>query len=182
MGQGAISEELEHYETLRDGTEIFFRPVQAHRRFGPVGDAVLAVGQSVRKRYFTHTRTFPHKDVQKLTNIDYEQNLAIVGVVPGPGGRRGNRRHRPVLPRPQNHGCRGGLHRPGRMAGQGHGQLLLLDYITKIAKERSVKSFYATVLPSNKAMLSIFYNSGYKVNTEFDGDCYTITYEIQKKK
>ncbi|NLW83892.1 MAG: hypothetical protein GXY41_05750 [Phycisphaerae bacterium] len=57
---------------------------------------------------------------------------------------------------------------------------LLLDYLTKIAMERGVKTFYATVLPINKAMLSIFYNSGYKINTEFDGDSYSITYELTR--
>ena len=37
-------------------------------------------GPSVHTRYFTHTMAFPHKDVQKLTNIDYRNDLAIVGV------------------------------------------------------------------------------------------------------
>jgi hypothetical protein len=57
----------------------------------------------------------------------------------------------------------------------------LLDYITKIAKQRGVKRFYAKVLPSNRPMLSIFYNSGYKVNTEFDGETYSITYDLDRK-
>jgi len=55
--------------------------------------------QSVHTRYFTHTMTFPHKAVQKLTNIDYRNDLAIVGVVPAL--RAGDRRHRPVLPGPK---------------------------------------------------------------------------------
>jgi RimJ/RimL family protein N-acetyltransferase len=56
----------------------------------------------------------------------------------------------------------------------------LLDYITKIAKQRGVKRFYAKVLPNNKPMLAVFHNSGYKVNTEFDGDVYSITYDLTK--
>jgi L-amino acid N-acyltransferase YncA len=57
----------------------------------------------------------------------------------------------------------------------------LLNYITKIAKQRGVKSFYAKVLPTNKPMLAIFHNSGYKVNTEFDGEVYSITYVLTKQ-
>ncbi len=41
---------------------------------------------SLRTRYMTHTMTFPHKDVQQLTNVDYINNLAIVGTVPGVSG------------------------------------------------------------------------------------------------
>jgi len=29
-------------------------------------------------------------------------------------------------------------------------------------------------------MLTIFHNSGYKVNTEFDGEVYNITYDLTK--
>ena len=56
----------------------------------------------------------------------------------------------------------------------------LLDYITQIAKKRGVKKFYAKVLSANKPMLAIFYNSGYTVNTEFDGDVYSISYDLVK--
>jgi len=37
---------------------------------------------------------------------------------------------------------------------------------------------YAKVLPSNEPMLAIFHNSGHKVNTEFDGYAYDITYDL----
>ncbi|MCK4998788.1 MAG: GNAT family N-acetyltransferase, partial [Anaerohalosphaera sp.] len=58
----------------------------------------------------------------------------------------------------------------------------LLDYITKIAIQRKVKSFYATVLSANKAMLNIFYNSGYQIKTEFDGDAYMIKYDLAEDR
>jgi GNAT superfamily N-acetyltransferase len=54
----------------------------------------------------------------------------------------------------------------------------LLNYLTKIAKQRGVKELYAKVLPANKGMLTVFYNSGYKVNTEFDGEVYSISYNL----
>ena len=54
----------------------------------------------------------------------------------------------------------------------------LLRYISSIAKKRGVKRFFAKVLPTNKAMLAVFMNSGYKVKTVFDGDAYTVTYEL----
>ena len=79
-------EELERYEALKDGTQLFSRPVR------PTDEPALSEtfyslsADSFRARFVTHTMTFPHKDVQRLTNIDYEHELAIVGFVPGPAG------------------------------------------------------------------------------------------------
>ena len=171
--------ELERYDTLRDGTEIFFRPVK------PTDDSSLAdmlyslSPDSVKRRYFTHTRTFPIKDVQKLTNVDYEQNLAIVGVVPGPEGEEEIVAIAQYFLDPKTMVAEVAFIVQDEWQDKGMGSLLL-DYLTKVAEERGVKSFYATVLPINKAMLSIFYNSGYKINTEFDGDSYSITYELKR--
>jgi len=57
---------------------------------------------------------------------------------------------------------------------------ILLDYIAKIGRQRGVKRFVAKVLPTNKAMLNVFQNSGYKLNLEFDGDAYTIVFDVAK--
>ncbi len=173
-------EELEHYETLRDGTEIFFRPVK------PTDDEALAdmlyslSTQSIRRRYFTHTKRFPHKDVQKLTNVDYEQNLAIVGIVPSPAGEEVVAIAQYFLD-PKTGVAEVAFIVQDEWQDKGMGSFLL-EYITTIARSRGIRSFYATVLPSNKAMLQIFYNSGYEIKTEFDGEAYSITYELTKGK
>ena len=169
-------EDLEHYDTLRDGTEIYFRPVK------PTDDNALSEmlyslsASSVKRRYFTHTRTFPHKDVQKLTNIDYENELAIVGCVPGPSGEEIVAITQYFLD-PKTRVAEVAFIVQDEWQDKGMGSFLL-DYITKIAVQRKVKSFYATVLSANKAMLNIFTNSGYNIHTEFDGDAYSIHYDL----
>jgi len=55
---------------------------------------------------------------------------------------------------------------------------LLLEYLTQIATGRGVKGFSARGLPENKPMLSIFEHSGYEIKAEFDGDGYSITYDL----
>ncbi len=168
--------ELEHYDTLRDGTEIFFRPVK------PTDEAALSEMlyslsiSSLRKRFFTHTQTFPHKDVQRLTNLDYKNELAIVGVVPGPSGEDIVAIAQYFLD-PKTQVAEVAFIVQDEWQAKGMGTFLL-NYITGIAIERGIKRFYATVLPENKAMLNIFYNCGYNVNTDFDGSSYTITYDL----
>ncbi len=169
--------ELERYDTLRDGTQIFFRPVKPNDEH-ELSEMLYSLSEkSVQTRYMTHTMTFPHKDVQQLTNINYQQDIAIVGVVPGPEGDE----HLVAMaqfffePKTQSAEVAFVVHDEWQQKGMG---TYLLDYITKIAKQRGVKRFFARVLPGNKPMLSIFHNSGYKVNTEFDGEVYHIEYDL----
>lgn len=176
--QVSYPEELEHYDTLKDGTEIFFRPIK------PTDEPAFAEmlyslsEESVRTRYMTRTVAFPHKDIQQLTNIDYKKDLAIVGVVPGVSGEEIVAIAQYFLdPKTQAAEVAFLVQDEWQQKGMG---TFLLEYVTKIARQRGVKRFYAKVLPNNKPMLAIFHNSGFKVNTEFDGDVYSITYDLTK--
>jgi len=173
-------EELERYETLTDGTQIFFRPVK------PPDEPALSEmlyslsAQSVQTRYFTHTMTFPHKAVQKLANIDYMNDLAIVGVVPSPAGEEIVAIGQYFLdPKTQLAEVAFLVQDEWQQKGMGS---FLLEYLAQIARKRGVRSFFAKVLPANKPMLTVFHNSGYKVNTEFDGEAYTITFDLAKRE
>jgi acyl-CoA hydrolase/RimJ/RimL family protein N-acetyltransferase len=173
-------EELESYDTLLDGTEIFFRPVKPTDEASLSGMLYSLSPESIRTRYMTQTMTFPHKDVQRLTNIDYSQNLAIVGTVPGVSGDEIVGIAQYFLD-PKTEAAEVAFLVQDEWQQNGMGTLLLA-YLTKIARQRGVKSFYAKVLPTNKPMLSVFYNSGFKVNTEFDGEVYSIKYDLTTDK
>ena len=178
--QVTYPEELERYNTLRDGTEIFFRPIK------PTDEPALSEmmyslsEKSVQTRYMTRTEAFPHRDIQRVTNIDYRQDVAIVGVVPSASGEEIVAIAQYFLePKTQVAEVAFLVQDEWQQKGMG---TFLLDYITQIAKQRGVRRFYAKVLPTNKPMLAIFYNSGYKVNTEFDGEVYNITYDLTKQE
>jgi acyl-CoA hydrolase len=170
-------EELERYDTLRDGTQIFFRPVK------PTDEPALSEmlyslsAESVRSRYFTHTLTFPHKDVQKLANIDYRQDLAIVGVVPGPAGEEEVVAIAQYFLDPKTQAAEVAFIVQDEWQKKGMGTFLL-EYLAQVARKRGVRRFYAKVLPTNKAMLTVFYNSGYDVHTQFDGEAYSVEFDL----
>ena len=169
-------DELERSDTLRDGTEIFFRPVKPTDEPALSGMLYSLSNQSVLTRYFTHTMTFPHKDVQKLTNVDYKSDLAIVGVVPGLGGEEIVAIAQYFLD-PKTMGAEVALIVQDEWQQKGMGTFLL-TYISQIARQRGVKYCFAKVLPMNKAMLAIFRNCGHTVTTEFDGEAYSIRYDL----
>jgi len=173
-------EELERYDTLNDGTEIFFRPVK------PTDEAALSQmlyslsAESIHTRYMTHTMAFPHKEVQQLTNVDYRHDITIVGTVPGVSGDEIVAIAQYYLD-PKTDAAEVAFLVQDEWQQKGMGSFLL-NYLTQIAVQRGVKRFYAKVLPVNKPMLAVFYNSGFKVNTEFDGEVYSIWYDLTKKE
>ncbi len=173
--------DLERYDTLRDGTQIFFRPVKPNDE-EELSEMLYSLSEkSVQTRYMTHTMTFPHKDVQQLTNIDYQRDVAILGVVPGPSGEEHIVAMAQYFLEPNTQAAEVAfvVHDEWQQKGMG---TYLLDYITTIAKKRGVKRFLAKVLPQNKPMLAVFHNSGYSVNTEFDGEVYNISYDLTDKE
>ncbi|MBM4102434.1 MAG: GNAT family N-acetyltransferase [Planctomycetes bacterium] len=173
-------EELEHRDTLNDGTEIFFRPVKPTDE-PSLAEMLYSLSEtSVQTRYMMRTVRFPRKDIQQWTNIDYDQNLAIVGTVPGASGEEIVAIAQYFLD-PKTQAAEVAFLVQDEWQNKGMGTFLL-EYLSKIAKKRGVKQFYAKVLPANKGMLAVFYNSGYKVNTEFDGDVYSIAYNLANQK
>jgi len=177
--QGVYPEELEGYDTLNDGTQIFFRPVKTTDE-AALSEMLYSLSpSSLQRRYMTSTMRFPHRDVQQLTHVDFLQNISIVGAVPGVSGDEIVAIAQYFLdPKTQSAEVAFIVQDEWQQKGMG---TLLLQYLTKIAKQRGVKQFYAKVLPTNKPMLAVFYNSGYKVNTEFDGDVYHISYSLGGK-
>ena len=171
-------EELERHDTLKDGTEIFFRPVKPSDEPALSEMLYSLSDQSVHNRYFTHTMTFPHKTVQEFTNIDYRNELAIVGAVPGPAGEEIVAIAQYFLT-PENQVAEVAFLVQDEWQQKGMGTFLL-HYLAQIARQRGVRRFSAEVLPANKPMLAIFHNSGFKVNTEFDGQTYSIEFELAR--
>jgi GNAT superfamily N-acetyltransferase len=58
----------------------------------------------------------------------------------------------------------------------------LLEILTEIARKRGVIGFDARVLAQNQLMLSVFYNSGFRITTKKEEDTYLISYEFREKE
>ncbi len=173
-------EELERHDTLKDGSEIFFRPIR------PADEPALAdmlyslSDDSVHTRFFTYTKAFPHRDVQQLTNIDYQNNVAIVGTVPGPSGEEQIVAIAQYFLDPQTQTAEVAFIVQDDWQQKGMGAILL-KYLARIAVQRGVKRFDASVLAQNKPMLAVFHNSGFEVQTEFDGEAYHLIFDLKKE-
>jgi len=170
-------EELERRDILKDGTEIFFRPVKPTDE-ATLSEMLYSLSQSsVQTRYMSQTISFPHRNVQQLTNIDYRQDVSIVGTVGGASDDQIVAIAQYYLdPKSQTAELAFLVQDEWQQKGLG---TFLLAYLTQIARQRGVKRFYAKVLPTNKSVLAVFHSSGYEVKTEFDGEVYSVTYDLR---
>ncbi len=162
-------EELETYEEL-DDTMVYFRPVK------PTDEPMLKdlfyslSEKSIYNRFMSMKTKMPHRELQPFANIDYDTEMAVVGIV---------REHdvpviiaasRYILDRESNTAEVAFLVRDD-WQDRGIGSFLM-GYITKIARQRGIRTFTAEVLPQNTAMLHVFHSTGLKVETKMEeGSC-----------
>jgi len=171
-------EELEQAATLNDGTEILFRPVKPTDEEALSNMLYSLSSESIHTRFFTHTQTFPHKDVQQLTNIDYQNELAIVGVVPGPDGEDQIVAIAQYFLDPQTHQAEVAFIVQDEWQLKGMGTFLM-ERLAEIAISRKVQRFYAKVLPENKGMLAIFQNCRYPSQSKLEDGMYSVTIDLE---
>jgi len=161
-------ERFERMEEFKGGLKVFMRPVQPtdepleREFFYSLSD------DTVYYRFFQHVKALPHERLQHMVNIDYRDEMAIVGII-GP-------------PENQEIICVGRYNRDPktnfaevafvvRDDYQNRGlSTFLLKHLTQIAQDRGIYGFTAEVLATNQKMLHVFNKSGLKITSRYEGD------------
>jgi len=162
----------ESTETLPGGERVLVRPARLSDE-GALQDLLYRLSdESVYRRFLSHKKTHPHKELQQLVNLDYENNMALVVTRPEDPGEEilGTARYDV-----------NGATMVADIAfvvrddwqGRGIGRLLLRK-LSAVARERGLRGFTADVLVHNKPMLEVFHESGLKVRSRVDHGVYHI--------
>ncbi|MBD3186714.1 GNAT family N-acetyltransferase [Candidatus Bathyarchaeota archaeon] len=156
------------YETwfsMKDGREVFFRPIKPTDE-PRVQELYYSLEDEARIfRFFFNKRFFPRKDVQADVNIDYESNIALVGLL---GDEPKNRRLIAMcsyIRDPETN--------LGEIAFTVRKQFrnqnltkFMLQYLVRIAREKGLRGFKGDILWDNQAMVHIIRSSGYRIHGE----------------
>ncbi len=175
---GVYPSELETMATFK-GEQIFFRPIKATDESMMQDFFYSLSDRSIYQRYFAPLRAMPHQTVQTMTTIDYEHEMAIVGVVRTEG------RERVIAV-----GRYGLLGRESDLAEMaftvrddwqniGIGTFLL-RYLADIGRQRGVKAFTAEILESNGPMLAILNKADCPVECVYEDGVYIATMRLEK--
>lgn len=168
----------ETYQIFPGDLKVLFRPVK------PTDERALQEffyslpDQDIYYRFLSAMKVFPHRNIQAMCNIDYEHEMAIVGVIGEVGNETIIGMGRYILDQKTNmaevdFAVRAEYQRRGIGS-------FLLHYLCEIAKSKKIAGFFAYVLASNRKMLSVFHKVGYIIHSHLEEGVYEISFRFDE--
>jgi acyl-CoA hydrolase len=139
---------------LKNGKIVEFRPLLPSDEFAYRNFFYSLQEKTIYMRFFYKMRTFSHEVVQKQwSSVDYHKNMSIIGLVQ----KGGHKEIMAIGSYAEDEAERAEVAFVVREDFQGNGVAsYLLEILEKIAKENRYRSFSATVLRENAAMIRVF--------------------------
>ncbi|SFB82614.1 bifunctional acetate--CoA ligase family protein/GNAT family N-acetyltransferase [Pseudoalteromonas denitrificans] len=170
--------DLEKQITLKDGSQALLRPIKpedesSHRDFD------LALDKEDRyKRFFGELPEFSHDQLAKMTQIDYDREMAFIVSkhIAGKAYTLGVSR---VLMDPDNLEAEFAIVIRSDQQGLGLGQILLQSAIDH-CKQQGVGLVTGITLPENNGMIELARKLGFKVARDFEEGTVTMNLKIMK--
>jgi acetyltransferase len=117
--------------------------------------------EDIRMRVFYSRRTMEHSELARLTQIDYDREMAFVAIAPGPNGQPQTQGVVRAMADPDNISAEFGIIIRSELKGGGLGKLLM-DKIIAYLRSRGTQQVVATVLKENTRMLELAHALGFK--------------------
>lgn len=159
--------EMEERFELPGGSAMLLRPIR------PEDEPRLREGfarlsaESIRMRFFAPLKTLTHEMAARLTQIDYDREMALVLTTDRPPGEAEIFAVARLSCDPDNEQAEFALIVGDDFAGQGVGTRLMTKLVA-YARGRGVGSMIGIILSENKAMLSICRKLGFTIVEEPD--------------
>ena len=166
-------EELEVTKYFDEDLELFFRPVKQTDEPLMKEFFYSFSDKSFYQRFFTHQVAMPHSKLQHMVNPDYDEEMAITGLIQKEGRDFIIAVGRYYLDMSTNMAEIAFIVRDNyQQKGIG---TFLLQYLIEIAKKRGIKGFKAEILTENMVMLHVIHKCGYPVQSKLEDDSYSIS-------
>ena len=160
--------ELVQTVAWRDGTVVLrpIRPEDEARHLEFLGrlDPV-----DIRMRVFYSRRSIERTELARLTQIDYEREMAFVATAPGPTGEEETLAVARAVTDPDNIGAEFGIVVRSDLKGSGLGRLLM-DKLVAYLRQRGTQQLHATVLKENTRMLAMTEALGFRHDEDQPAD------------
>ncbi|QJE74385.1 bifunctional acetate--CoA ligase family protein/GNAT family N-acetyltransferase [Aerophototrophica crusticola] len=168
----AYPKRLEHKETLRDGREFFIRPIRPEDE-PLIHDMVAHTSiEDMRLRFFAPMKRLSHQMAARLTQIDYDREMALVATFPAGRGEEQDAQDPiygvvRITADPDNERAEYAVLVRSDMKGKGLGHILMTE-ILKYAKSRGIKEVFGEVLRENSGMLALCRELGFTTHDSPD--------------
>jgi acetyltransferase len=153
--------ELEEEIRLADGPPYLLRPIRPEDEPALIAAFHRLSPESVRLRFFAPVKELSHENAVRLTQLDYDRQMALVLAEHGPAGLAEIYAVVRIGADPDNDKAEFAIVVGDDMAGKGIGTLLmgrLIDY----ARRRGLNEIFGHVLSENHRMLSLCRKLGFE--------------------
>ena len=153
-------QDLEETLTLRSGTEVLVRPIRpedepAHHEF-----IARLTPEDIRFRFFGFVRRLEHTQMARLTQIDYDREMAFVAVSPGADGEMETLGIVRTITDPDNTVAEFSMVIRSDLKGQGLGRQML-EKMFRYCADRGTREIVGQVLPDNRDMMRLMRKLGF---------------------
>ncbi len=164
---------LEEWATLSSGRQVLLRPIrpedeEAHHAY----HAKLAP-EDVRFRFFGMVRNFPHSEMARFTQIDYDREMAFIATAIDEHGQPETLGVVRTVTDPDNLHAEFAINVRSDLKNQGLGRLLL-EKMIRYCRSRGTAEIIGQVLTDNRAMLGFVRNLGFASHLLPDSDAFEV--------
>ncbi|MBF0448202.1 MAG: GNAT family N-acetyltransferase [Magnetococcales bacterium] len=154
--------------TLKDGTQINFRPAHPTDRRSIEGMLYSLSERSVYRRFMSNIKRFSFQEIKNIIYIDHRRDVVIVGTIPEADGEKIVAVGGYYLDPGTNQAEVAFMIRDD-WQGRGLGGFLM-KYLVAIAKKNGIQGFVAETLRENRGMQTVFHHSGLNVRAYMEED------------
>jgi acetyltransferase len=151
---------LEQAAQLRNGRPVLFRPIRPEDEAAHYVFLSHMSEQDLVYRFFHYVKQIPRRDMARLTQVDYDREMAFIASAEGENGEAETLGVVRIVAAPDNATAEFAIIIRSDMKGQGLGSGLLrkiIDY----SRERGIRIFSGDVMYDNQPMLDLLKGFGF---------------------
>ena len=171
-------EELEEHFALRSGRDVLFRPIRPEDEPDHYAFLSQLTPEDVRFRFFGQVGQLPHSQMARLTQIDFDREMAFIASATLPGGERETLGVVRTITDPDNERCEFAIVIRSDMKGQGMGRALL-EKMIRYCRARGTKRMVGQILRDNAAMLRLAKRLGFHQTSAQDEGVVEMVLDLQ---
>jgi acetyltransferase len=168
---------LEETILLRDGRAVLLRPIRPEDE--PAHHVFISklTPEDMRFRFFHYKASLPHSEMARLTQIDYDREMAFIAIVPDAHGQLETLGVIRVVTDPDNRQAEFSMVTRSDLKGQGLGTRMMrkmMDY----CRNRGTLEMTGDVLTENAPMLSFLGHFGFTVAESEEEGVLRVSYRL----
>ncbi|WP_139311682.1 GNAT family N-acetyltransferase, partial [Desulfovibrio sp. DV] len=171
--------ELEEKAVLRSGRAVLLRPIRPEDEPAHYDFFKHLSAEDLRFRFFGVVRDLSHTEMAKLTQIDYEREMAFIATAPGPDGRPETLGVVRASTRPDNATAEFAVIVRSDQKGAGLGRMLM-EKIIRYCRGRGTKELTGQALMENGGMQGLAEKLGFSVVRNYDDEVAEMRLPLQE--